>query len=172
MSDPFIGEIRMFGGNFAPVGWLMCDGSFVSISEYEVLYTLLGTTFGGDGQTNFGLPDMRGRVPIHTGQGQGLQNYRLGQLAGDNGVTLTGANLPAHTHAFQAVTDASTTATAQGALLAQVAQVSIYTQRGANAGLSGNAIAAAPGGGQPHENRMPSLTLTFIICYAGIFPSQ
>jgi microcystin-dependent protein len=172
MSDPFIGEIRMFGGTFAPVGWLMCDGSLQPISLYLTLYELLGTTYGGDGNTNFGLPDMRGRVPIHTGQGQGLQSYPMGQLAGSSSVALAAVNLPAHTHAFQAVTDAATTATAQGGMVAATGQVSIYAERGANVALAASAIGTAAGLGMAHENRMPSLTLTFIICTEGIFPSQ
>src|SRR5262245_26202423 len=106
MSDPFIAEIKMFGGNFAPLGWATCDGQLLPISQYTALFSLLGTTYGGDGVTNFALPDLRGRVPMHPGQGPGLSPRTLGEKAGTETVTLTTAQLPAHNHAANCVTPA------------------------------------------------------------------
>ena len=170
--DPFIGEIRVFGGNFAPRNWMLCDGRTLQIAEHDALFNLIGTTYGGDGNRTFNLPDLRGRIPIAMGQGRGLDNYAIGDQGGLDSVPLTGDNLPAHTHALQATTDAAKQSTAQGALLAQSGQVSIYTQRVPNIALGAAAISPSEGGSKAHENRMPSLTLTYIICVEGIFPSR
>ena len=170
--DPFTGEIRMFGGTFAPQDWMLCNGASLPISQYEALYSLIGTTYGGDGMQTFNLPNLCGRIPVGVGQAPGLQSYTLGQQGGVESVTLTGPNHPAHTHAILAVKDKATQAKAQGAMLASSTDVSIYTQRGAISALSPAAIGPSAGASVPHENRMPSLTLTYIICVNGIFPPR
>jgi microcystin-dependent protein len=170
--DPFTGEIRIFGGNFAPQGWMLCNGASLPIAQYSELYTLIGTTYGGDGQQTFNLPNLCGRIPVGVGQGQGLQNYTLGQQGGADGVTLTSVNHPSHNHAIYAVTDAASTSTAKGAMLASSSSISIYAQRSAGTALSPSSIAPSAGNAVPHENRMPSLTVTYIICVNGIFPSR
>jgi len=154
---PYVGEIRMFAGNFAPSGWFFCDGSILSISEYEVLFTLLGTTYGGNGTTTFALPDLRGRIPVGVGQGQGLSNYNLGQIAGSETVTLTAANLPSHGHSLNA-------STYLGYLSPTAAGASAKT-------LAPASVTNSPGG-QPHNNMMPGVCLNFIISWQGIYPSQ
>jgi microcystin-dependent protein len=170
---PFIGEVRIFGGNYAPVGWLLCNGASVSISQYEALFTLIGTTYGGDGVQNFNVPNLCGRIPVGMGQAQGMQAYALGQQGGADGVALADVNHPQHTHELHATTNAGSQSTAATAYLGSSATVSIYTQRAPATALSSNAIgpsSATPA--TPHENRMPSLTLTYIICVDGIFPSR
>jgi microcystin-dependent protein len=166
MSNPYVGEIRMFGGNFAPDGWLFCDGSLLPISEYETLYNLIGTTYGGDGQTTFALPDLRSRVPIHQGAG-----YVMGQQGGVENVTLTVEQLPAHTHALNATPALGSAAVGPTGMLASSATQSYY-----GSGIPQTAMAATAitpiGGGQLHENRAPFLAVSFIISLFGIFPSQ
>ncbi|CAD0359951.1 phage tail protein [Xanthomonas hortorum] len=174
MSIPFIGEIRMFGFTRTPVGWQACDGSLLSIPDYDVLYMLLGTTYGGDGQSTFGVPDLRGRLPIHQGQGIGLSNYSLGQISGTETVTLIQQQLPLHTHTLLATTAAATSTAPAGLLPAAVSGDVFYVSDGTGS----TAIAMAPqstsstGGGQPHENTMPTLTVQFCIATAGVFPQQ
>jgi len=166
MSQPFVGEIRLFAGNFAPAGWLFCDGSLQSIAENITLFTLLGTTYGGDGQTTFALPDLRGRVPQHQGGG-----FQIGQSGGVEQVTLTTGQLPAHRHG-QIATSAAATPTAgpSGSLSATSATTSFY---GAQPSTPMSPLALAPtGGSQAHENLAPFLTVSFIIAAFGIFPSQ
>ena len=175
--DAFTGEVRLFGGNYAPANWLLCNGASLAVSQYPELFSLIGTTYGGDGQQSFNLPNLCGRIPIGMGkgrdpQGRDLQNYTLGQQGGADLVTLLPANHPAHTHALQAVKDAATQATAQGAMLASSANVSIYGQRSAGTPLSASSITPSDGQATPHENRMPSITVTYIICANGIFPSR
>lgn len=170
MSDPYIGEIRMFGGNFAPVDWHFCDGSTLSISEYQALYALLGTTYGGDGQTSFRLPDLRGRWPVHQGSLAGVSTP-LGQAAGSESVTLLLSQMPPHTHALKATASAATTANPAGATLAQTTPASLYLDDNPGVSLAGQALGMA-GGGQPHENRSPYLAVNFIISLYGIYPSQ
>jgi len=175
MSDPFIGEIRMFGFGRIPNGWLACDGSLQSIAQNDVLYNLLGTTYGGDGVTTFALPDLRGQAPVHQGNGQGLTPRVIGEKGGSETVTLTTAQLPAHTHTFladQAVAAASRPDPTQtlGALPADTQYLTDVT--GATMyPLQENAIAIA-GDGSPHDNMMPSLTVSICIAAAGIYPSQ
>ncbi|TNJ32878.1 phage tail protein [Arenimonas terrae] len=175
MSNPYVGEIRLLGFNFAPVGWFPCDGRLLSIAEYEVLFVLIGTTFGGDGVTTFGLPDLRGRVPIHQGQGPGLSTYVIGQMAGTETVTLISNNIPAHSHQAFATTAAASTGTPGPTLLpGTVSGQTMYvtdTSGGAPFTLAPQSMTTA-GGNQPHENCMPSLTVGFCIAWAGIFPSQ
>ncbi len=163
MSEPFVGEIRMFGGNFAPVGWALCNGALMAISQYEVLFQLIGTTYGGDGQNTFALPDLRGRLPVHQGSG-----FVIGQLAGNETVTLTTNQMPAHTHTVVARTSA-TAGSPSGNVYGGNTD-SIYTPTPSapmNAGVIGVA-----GGSQPHDNMMPYLAVNFIISLEGIFPSQ
>lgn len=178
MSNPFIGEIRLFGGNFAPQGWAFCDGSVQSIAQNDALFALIGTTYGGDGQQTFNLPDLRGRVPVNQGQGPGLSNYVIGQLSGVNNVTLTSAQMPAHNHSLNASTANATANTSAGNVLAAPAANQGVTYGayfngvpGAQRPLAANAIGTL-NGGQPHQNQMPYLGISYIISLFGIFPSQ
>ncbi|MGF6418914.1 microcystin-dependent protein [Stenotrophomonas sp. AN71] len=175
MSQPFVGEVRLFPYNFAPVGWFDCAGQLLPISEYEVLFMLIGTTYGGDGVTTFGLPNLCGRVPIHQGTGNQLGTYVLGQMSGTETVTLTTAQLPAHTHTFNAVSSAASSPAPGPALqLGAVSGDTLYTDSTTGLG-SGNLAAAsvsAVGGSQPHDNTMPSLVARYCIAWAGVFPSQ
>lgn len=170
MSNPFIGEIRIFGGNFAPAGWAFCDGQILPISENEALFILIGTTYGGDGQTTFALPDLRGRLPMHQGQGPGLSARTLAEQAGVERVTLTAAQVPIHDHAVNAVAGLGTRTSPIGNVWA-AAGASLYTNAAPSAPLNPAALASA-GGGQSHENMSPFLGVSFIISLFGIFPSQ
>lgn len=173
--EPFLGEIRLFAGNFAPRGWALCYGQLLSISQNAALFSLLGTTYGGDGRTTFGLPDLRGRVPVHEGQGPGLTPRTLGERSGSEAVTLLATQLPAHTHALAASTANATSQVARGNLPA-FTYVDAVTTLYANE--DGGTVAMAPGAiaptgsGLPHENRMPTLALNFIIAVEGIYPSR
>jgi microcystin-dependent protein len=172
MSNPYVGEIRMFGGNFAPAGWHFCDGSLLAISENDVLFNLIGTTYGGDGQNTFGLPDLRGRVPIHQGQGPAItQNYVIGQLAGVETVTLTTSQIPSHNHAMMASTAAASNPSPNGNILAASATISPFVLDVAGPQLVASAVKMT-GGNQPHDNMMPFLCVSFILSLSGIFPSQ
>lgn len=166
MGQPYVGEIRLFAGTFAPVGWAMCDGSLQAISENETLFQLIGTTYGGDGQSTFALPDLRGRVPIHQGSG-----FAIGQLAGTEQVTLTSQQMPTHNHTLVASANIASQQSPSGNVLAQSTVAQMYIQDVADTPLSANSITPA-GGNQPHENMQPYLCLTFIISLFGIFPSQ
>jgi microcystin-dependent protein len=178
MTEPYLGEIRMFGGNFAPRGWVMCDGQLVSIAENDALYNLLGTTYGGDGVNTFGIPDLRGRVPTHQGSKNG-QTYVMGQLAGTESVSLIANQLPAHYHPVYAAstpgtTGVPTTATMisdQGPAGATIFAYAPYNSANAQIALSAASTTVA-GGGQPHENRQPYLGVNFILATAGIYPPQ
>jgi len=169
MSNPFVGEIRMFGGNFAPLGWAFCDGTLLSISEYEVLFNLIGTTYGGDGQNTFALPDLRGRVPIHQGSNQG-STYVIGQLGGAESVTLTPNQLPAHSHQALVSSSAATSNTPVGNVWANWTGAQ-YSDLGADTTMNPAAIGPV-GGNQPHDNMVPFLAVNFIISLFGVFPSQ
>jgi len=172
MSNPYIGEIRMFGGNFAPVGWAFCDGSLISISENDALFNLLGTTYGGDGQSTFGLPDLRGRLPVHQGQGPGInQSYAIGELAGVETVTLTTQQIPIHNHTFVASSATATNPSPSGNVLATSATISSFLVDVAGPQLVSTAVQGT-GNNQPHDNMMPFLTVSYIISLYGIFPSQ
>jgi len=175
MSQPYVGEIRLFPYNFAPYGWFDCNGSLLSISEYEVLYTLLGTTYGGDGVNTFGLPDLCGRVPIHQGSAPGLSSYVIGQKSGTESVTLTPNQMPSHIHAYNAVDSlGSANAPAATLQLGSVSGDTLYTNSltgTTSAIMAGTAVGAA-GNSQPHDNTMPSLVARFCIAWAGVFPSQ
>lgn len=175
MSTPFIGEIRMFGFSRTPNGWQACDGSLLPIAQFDVLFALIGTTYGGDGQTTFAVPDLRGRLPIHQGQGPGLSNYFIGQTGGSESVTVLPTQMPTHTHTVVATSGAATTGTPGAAVIpGAVADQTLYvtdTSGGTPFNLSAQAVSAA-GGSQPHENCMPTLTIQYCIAYEGIFPSQ
>lgn len=165
MSQPFIGEIRMFPGNFAPQGWAFCDGSLLSISQNDALFALIGTTYGGDGQNTFALPDLRSRVPIHQGSG-----FPLAQAGGAEAVTLTVPQLPSHTHAPQAITPSGSQAGPGGAAWAQ-SSLNQFSTSAPSAGMDPGALGSA-GGSQPHDNMMPFLAINFILSLFGIFPTQ
>lgn len=172
MGEPFIGEIRMFGGNFAPAGWAFCNGATIPISENDALFTLIGTTYGGDGQETFALPDLQGRIPIHAGQGPGIsQNYQLGEKGGVESIALTSQQLPVHNHLFQASMAAANSQSPTNQILAQSAQRAIYYEATTTTNLAPNAL-SPDGGGQPHENMMPFTCITFIISLFGVFPQQ
>ncbi len=170
MAQPYVGEIRMFAGNFAPAGWMFCDGRLLPISENETLFQLIGTTYGGDGQSTFALPDLRGRVPIHAGSGPGLNRYQLGEIGGAESVTLTPNQIPAHTHPLVATSSGANTSNPANAILGTSTQVSMYFAGTTNTNMNANAIVAT-GGNQPHSNIQPSLAISFIISVFGIFPS-
>lgn len=170
MSTSYVGEIRMFAGNFAPNGWAMCSGQGLPISEYEALFSLLGTSFGGDGVNSFNLPDLRGRVPIHMGTNAGTV-FEIGQTSGVEQVTLTVQQLPVHNHAFMASSSPGTANTGSANLTAEPPQLKIYEESSANVNLNAAAINTV-GGSQPHENMQPYLVITFIISLYGIFPTQ
>ncbi len=169
MGQPYVGEIRIFAGNFAPAGWSFCDGQTVAIAENETLFNLIGTTYGGDGQTTFALPDLRGRMPIH--QGSGGSNYVLAESGGVETVTLTTAQIPAHSHTFGATSASGTQTSPNGAVLANSQGPQPYIQEDPDGGLAAQA-AGPSGGSQPHENLQPLLGVNFIISLFGIFPSQ
>lgn len=172
MAQPYVGEIRIFAGNFAPAGWMFCDGSVLAISEQETLFNLIGTTYGGDGQSTFNLPDLRGRVPIHQGTDAATgTTYQLGEQGGVESVTLTVQQIPQHTHALTATTAIGTQANPGGNLLANSQGPQPYIQESSDAALNAQALSAV-GGSQPHENRQPFLGINFIISLFGLFPSQ
>ena len=172
MSQPYVGEIRMFGGSFAPTGWAFCAGQLMQISENDVLFSLIGTTYGGDGQETFGLPDLQGRIPLHQGQGPGIsQNYQLGEMAGVESVTLTVPQTPIHTHALIGSSSIATDPSPQDDILATSSLLTPYVGLAPDATLAANAIGVS-GGSQPHDNMMPFLVVSFIISLFGIYPTQ
>ena len=173
MGTPYIGEIRMNGYMFAPLGWLACDGSLQNISDYEVLFTLIGTTYGGDGQTTFGLPDLRGRVPIHLGNDGSGNTYTLGQQGGAASVTLATSQMGTHTHAFQG---SGSNPNSLGPANAYPANMtggfySTDTNPANFTPLSPNSTSVV-GGNQPHNNLMPFLCVNFVIATEGVFPTH
>ena len=170
-QDPFVGEIRFVAFNFAPTGWAKCEGQLVPISQNTALFSLLGTTYGGDGRTTFALPDLRGRVPLGPGQGPGLTNRDLGETGGAEQVTLTQSQIPPHSHPAMASSSEGNTTSPAGNALAGLRNKGIYTTASPDATLSGQTIGVA-GGGQPHENMPPFLGLNCIIALQGIYPSQ
>lgn len=178
MSNPYLGEIRSFSGNFAPLNWHICDGSLLNIADYNALYSLLGTNFGGNGTTTFALPDLRGRLPIGSGQGtaQGATSHPFASSGGFESVTLTTAQVPAHSHAFSAATSGATTNSPSGAIFANPAPYLYYATNSASyplVPLSADTIAASGGGNQMHENRMPAMAISYIICVVnGIYPQR
>lgn len=173
MSDPYIGEIRMFAGDFAPAGWALCNGQLMPISENDALFSLIGTTYGGDGQETFGIPKLQGRIPLHAGQGPGIsQSYQLGEAAGVESVTLTSQQIPVHSHNFNASTSGGASANAATRVLASSPSLSPYVEgEPPVSALAANTLSQI-GGSQPHENMMPFLAVSFIISLFGIFPNQ
>jgi microcystin-dependent protein len=171
MSDPYIGEIRMFGGNFAPAGWAFCAGQLLPIAENESLFNLIGTTYGGDGQSTFGLPNLQSRIPIHQGQGPGLQNYVLAQTAGVESVTLTTQQTPQHNHAFSASTGAGASTTPANNIPASPPVAKLY-RAGTPSDPFPASLVPPAGGSQPHDNLQPYIAINYIISLFGLFPSE
>lgn len=169
MSNPYLGEIRIFGGNFAPQGWAFCDGSLLSISTNAALFSILGTTYGGNGQTTFALPDLRGRTPLHPGQGSGLSNYNLGETGGVETATLTPAKIPAHGHGLQGRSGPATSHSPAGSVPAQPSAGAVYKSGGSTVTMDPASISATPSG--PHTNMAPFIAMNFIIALQGLFPS-
>jgi microcystin-dependent protein len=177
VSDQFVAEIRVFAGNFPPNGWAFCDGQLLPISQNPALFSLLGTTYGGNGTSNFALPNFQGSAPMQQGQGPGLSDYVLGQSGGEQSVTLLTTELPTHTHVAMADTGPGTQTSPAGGVWAEARKGKNPTDRyapsagTANVSMSGSALTPA-GGNQPHNNMQPYLCLTFIIALTGIFPSR
>jgi microcystin-dependent protein len=169
MSDPFVGEIRMFAGNFAPAGWAFCDGQALLIADNDTLFQLIGTTYGGDGQTTFNLPDLRGRVPIHQGSNAGT-NFVLGQVGGTEAETLTVNQMPAHGHLAGCSSLPGDSIAPSGAVWAQAA-LALYLAVVPDVDLAASAVALA-GGSQQHDNMAPYLGVSFILSLLGFFPQQ
>lgn len=167
MAQPYVGEIRMFGGNFAPAGWNFCDGSLLPISEFETLFNLIGTTYGGDGQSTFAVPDLRGRLPIHFGNG-----FTLAETGGAEEITLTVQQIPIHTHALVASTAAGAQNAPANQLIAASPSIKLFIQDTPDSSLSAANAVTPVGGSQPHTNFQPYLCVDFIISLFGIFPSQ
>lgn len=173
MTTPFVGEIRLFGFSRLPNGWLPCDGSLQSISEYETLFALIGTTYGGDGQNTFAVPDLRGQLPLHNGSGPGLTPRVIGEFGGVENVTLLPGQLPAHTHTLSATT-LTATAMTPGSELGAISGDTMYVTdlTGATAATMASASITTAGNTQPHDNLMPTLTVQYCVAWAGIYPSQ
>ena len=173
MSEPFIGQIIMFGGNFAPRDWAFCDGQLLPISQNQALFSILGTIYGGDGRTTFALPDLRGRVSVHPGNGPGLSSYELGQKGGVEHVTLTIPQIPAHNHKVECNTDPGNTPSPAGAIpgAETAAGVDLWTNADAD-GTMKDSMIQNTGGSQQHENRQPFLAVNYIIALQGLFPSR
>jgi microcystin-dependent protein len=179
MSNQFLGEIRMFAGNFPPKGWALCDGQILSIAQNTALFSLLGTTYGGNGQTTFALPDLRGRAPIHQGQGPGLSDYVLGENGGTENVTLLITQLPAHNHLIGVSNAAGTATDPTNGIVAQIntgtSRAPTTTAMGYTTPATGTmnpAAVSVAGGSQPHNNIQPLMCVTFIIALVGIYPSR
>jgi microcystin-dependent protein len=166
VAQPYVGEIRMFGGNFAPAGWLFCEGQLLPISENETLFQLIGTTYGGDGQSTFALPDLRVRLPLHQGNG-----FQLAQTGGAEEVTLTIQQIPVHTHPFIGAATTGTATSASNNLPANSQNITPYINQAPDANMNPAAVSPV-GGSQPHTNFQPYLCIDFIISLFGIFPTQ
>ena len=169
MGTPYVGEIRMFAGNFAPAGWAFCNGALLAISENDVLFNLIGTTYGGDGQSTFALPDLQSRVPVHMGNGGG-SSYIIGQTAGQESVTLTTSQIPAHSHPPLCNTGPGQPGSPSGGDWAALASNPPYANVAPTNNMAPSAIGAS-GGSQPHDNMVPFLCINFIISLFGVFPS-
>lgn len=170
MANPFVGEIRLFGGNFAPAGWMFCDGSLLAIAQNDVLFSLIGTTYGGDGVNTFALPDLRGRVPVHRGAGPGLTPVVQGQQGGNESVALTPSQMPSHTHVLRAASGAASSGAVANTVLAATS-VNSYGSGPPSVAMAAAAVPAV-GGSQPHDNMAPFCALSYIISLFGIYPSQ
>lgn len=169
MSTPYVGEIRLFCGNFAPVGWELCHGQLLQISEDETLFQLIGTTYGGDGETTFAVPDLRGRVPVHQGAAVGGATRVIGEAGGTESVTLTVQQIPNHTHAQLVSSTAAGSRSPVGGVPAALASEVAYAAVDATEDLGATSVAGAAA---PHENRQPYLAINYIISRFGVFPSQ
>jgi microcystin-dependent protein len=165
MAQPYVGEIRMFAGNFAPAGWMFCEGQQLPISENETLFQLIGTTYGGDGQSTFGLPDLRGRIPLHQGNG-----FILAETGGAEEISLSSTQIPVHNHPFVVSAAAGSTPNPATNVLAGSPNLSVFLQDIANQPLAATSVSPV-GGSQPHTNFQPYLCIDFIISLFGIFPS-
>jgi microcystin-dependent protein len=178
--DPFLGQISLLGCNFAPQGWALCQGQLLSIAQNTALFSLLGVNFGGDGRTNFQLPDLRGRATVGFGQGSGLSAYTIGQTGGGETISISSANYPAHSHTLFAAASAATANAPNGLFEAQgqtggrggTVNLAAYSGSGTRTTLAPGALTTAVGGGQPHNNRQPYLALNFCIALQGIFPAR
>ena len=179
MADPFVAEIRIFPFNFAPSGWAMCNGQLLPLSQNTALFSLLGTTYGGDGKSTFALPNMQGNAPMHPGQGQGLSLRDLGEMSGSETITLLESEIPVHTHAVQATAANANTDTPGGAVLGRgnfgfqgnTGAVALYSNDAPDTNMSFQAMSLA-GGSLPHNNMQPYLTLNFCIALQGVFPPR
>ena len=169
MAQPYVGEIRIFAGNFAPAGWMFCEGQLLPISENETLFQLIGTTYGGDGQSTFAVPDLRGRAPLHMGTGSSGQTFVIGENGGVEQVTLTTQQIPAHGHPMLASGDNAGTQTPAGNVAAR-SSTDVFTNQFTPVNMAASAIQPV-GGSQPHENMQPYLAVNYIISLFGIFPS-
>jgi microcystin-dependent protein len=173
MADPFVAEIRIFPFNFAPKGWAFCDGQLLPLSQNTALFSLLGTTYGGNGKSNFALPDLQGRGPMHPGQGPGLSLHDLGETGGSETVSLLESEIPSHNHALRGSNSVGDVTSPGGATMARPGNVMIYQQT-----TNANLVSLAPqtlapaGGDQPHNNLQPYLTLNFCIALQGVFPPR
>lgn len=174
MADPFVAEIRIFPFNFPPKGWAFCDGQILPISQNTALFSLLGTTYGGDGRSTFALPDIQGAAPMHPGQGPGLSLHDLGEVGGSNTVTLLESEIPSHSHTLMASATASSKPSPAGNALARIQSgaTPYLTPSGAPLSPFSDAGLAATGGSQPHNNMQPYLTLNFCIALQGVFPPR
>lgn len=170
VAQPYIGEIRMFAGNFAPAGWMLCQGQLMPISENEILFQLIGTTYGGDGESTFALPDLQGRIPIHQGTAAGT-TYQLAEAAGVESVTLTTQQIPLHTHQLLGSANSGTQSSAAGSIPASGSGISTYRPAAPTQAMATDVVQPV-GGSQPHDNMHPYLCVSFIISLFGLFPSQ
>jgi microcystin-dependent protein len=172
MSTMYIGEIRMFGGTFAPLGWMSCEGQVLPIAQYSALFNLIGTTYGGDGSQTFSLPDLRGRIPLHQGQGPGRTARVLGEVSGSETVTLAAGHIPQHNHALVAVSASpGHIAEPSGAYVAADRDFAAFDTQPASISMASDTVTQA-GGSQPHDNMPPYACVTFIIAVEGIYPTQ
>ncbi len=170
-ATPFIGTIMLFGGNFAPRGWVFCQGQLLAISQFDAFFALIGTTYGGDGIQTFAVPDLRSRVPVHQGQGPGLSNYVMGQQAGTETVTLISNQIPIHSHTVGVSSSAASTGTPSAGVTLGVSTAETYIADTADGSMNAQSIGLA-GGSQPHDNLQPYLALNYVIATEGIFPSR
>jgi microcystin-dependent protein len=172
MSSPYIGEVRLVGFNFAPLDWSFCNGQLLSISENSTLFTLIGTTYGGDGQSTFGLPDLRGRVPVHQGSLPGGGTYVIGQVSGVENVTINFNSYPNHSHALSASSNPGTSSSPNGNVAGTLANSYSAATPTASLAMNAQVLAAAAGSNQPHENLQPYVVLNWVIALYGVYPSQ
>ena len=173
--DSYVGDIRLFAGNYAPLGWLLCNGAVLKIGEHVELFSLIGTTYGGDGRKTFAVPDLRGRVPVGQGAGHGLTPRELSQMYGSESVTLLTAQLPQHSHTLNATTATATSAKPQGMLLAQTGADNLYGPLPTSGPLPQDMAATSvsdTGGNQAHPNIMPSMAMNYIIAFVGDYPAR